>query len=380
MNDTNKCIRIVFTGDISFSGYFSNRWQDSGVMSDEIKAYLNASDYVIANIESPISNLEISSDRKLNHKSPPEAVQYLKNNNVRIWNLANNHILDCGVEGLIDTFKYADAYDCKIIGAGKNLSEASEPLILDKTIKVGIISIARPWRFIKSDENTPGAFTWEKEEVLEQKVRYLKSIVDYIVIIVHAGDEFCSIPMPYMRKRYIDFLKLGADIIVAHHPHVIQNYEVIDNKIIFYSLGNFIFDTENQRDFAHTDEGELIGINFSQSGFTFDSLPTKIDRTNNTVVVGKEPAIFQNIEKKEYEKLWPLAAKCFYYIDKKKRLKFNLSLKKLSQFRFLIHEILSCVHTRQRTIQLGKLKSLFAGWKKSGKPSVIKYLLENEKT
>ena len=376
MCEINNCIRLVFTGDISFSEHFINCWQNDGCLSDEVKKYLKASDYVIANLESPISEQEISSNRQLNHRSPAGAGRYLADNNIRVWNLANNHITDCGDEGLLDTLYYAEKNSCQTIGAGKNLHEASEAIILGDKIKVGVLSVARPWGFLKSNENKPGAFTWEKKELFTKKIAELRRKADYIVVVVHGGDEFCNIPMPYIRDRYIDFLNIGADIIVAHHPHVVQNYEMIGNKVIFYSLGNFIFDTDNQRDFAHTDVGELVGINFTRSGFAHDSLAIKINRNNHTVDVGTEPAIFRNIDEKEYKNIWPLAAQSFYPVYLKKRLKFDSKLSKMSKSRFLVNELQSCIHKRERIILLGRIISLFGRWKKFEAKEVIDYLQE----
>ena len=66
-------------------------------------------------------------------------------------------------------------------------------------------------------------------------------------MVYHGGDEFFHVPMPYIRKQLKGYLDWGCDIVVAHHPHVVQGYEMLGKKAIFYSLGNFIFDTDYQR-------------------------------------------------------------------------------------------------------------------------------------
>lgn len=335
--------RVVFTGDIAFSRYFQDGWRSEGSLSAEVEEYLREADYVVANVESPLSDGKIISDRALNHVSDPEAGKYLASLNMKVWNLANNHILDCGVKGLADTLQTARENNCQTIGAGCNLDEAMKPVILGESVKVGIVSVASAtWKYLMAGNNTYGAMTWDKMSQLRNTISKLKKEADWVVIIAHGGDEYCDIALPYMRKKYHELLDLGADIIVGHHPHVIQNYERVGKKIIFYSLGNFIFDTETQRKYAHTDNGMLLGINFNKKEFTFDDMTIRIDREKQRVEPGVTPVVFREIDNSEFARIWPLQAKVFYAVDLKKRK--NQSARLGSANRFLVwgHEVFQC--------------------------------------
>ena len=89
-------------------------------------------------------------------------------------------------------------------------------------------------------------------------------------MVTHEGHEFSQIPMPYLRNKYHRFLEYGADIVVGHHPHVVQNYEKVGDKIIFYSLGNFIFDTDYQRLQNYTENGILLKLSFTQDSYSWE--------------------------------------------------------------------------------------------------------------
>ena len=115
----------------------------------------------------------------------------------------------------------------------------------------------------------------------------------------------------------MDYLSMGADIVVSHHPHVPMNYETFPGKAIFYSLGNFIFDTDYQRSQFNTEFGILLKLNFTKEEFTFDASGLKIDRDREKVVRSELPDIFTDVCEEEYEKLEPLAAKQFIEATKR---------------------------------------------------------------
>ncbi len=134
-------------------------------------------------------------------------------------------------------------------------------------------------------------------------------------------EEFTSLPSPYTRDRYLKFLELGADVVVAHHPHVPENYELFDNgKAIFYSLGNFIFDTDYQRVHLYTDVGVLLKLIFTEEAIDFEAIGIRIIRGDERIDIAPLPAIFTDIPAAEYELLAPLSAKAFVAEDRRKMI------------------------------------------------------------
>ena len=114
---------------------------------------------------------------------------------------------------------------------------------------------------------------------------------------------------------------MGADIIVAHHPHVPMNYELFPNKAIFYSLGNFIFDTDYQRSQFNTEYGLFIKLILNENDFSFEPFGIRIDRETERIVAHDLPDIFTDVQEDEYKKLIPLASKMFIE-NTKRQLRF----------------------------------------------------------
>ena len=373
-HDNALLMRLVFTGDISFSGFFADGYKGEGCVSPPVRGFLAAADWVVANVECPLTKRGVESARPLNHSSDPEAGRYLRGLNASIWNLANNHIMDCGPEGLSDTLRCAEENGCKTLGAGRNLAETVRPVIVGDSVKVGLLSCAKPWRHVKAGAETPGALTCDRVDVLKKALSDLRGRVDWIVLVVHAEDEFNNMPMPYTRRRYLEMLSWGADIIVAHHPHVIQNHERIGGKTIFYSLGNFIFDTENQRDFEHTDTGVLLALDFEKGKYSFSGFATRIDREKNRVEPGVLPPVFCDVGSRDYRLLWPLEARRFLPVERKRRLKQSPVLARMSRARLFWHGVKSLRKEKERTLQLGRLLAWTGQWKKSGLQAVAGYV------
>lgn len=369
-----KPVQIIFTGDVAFSKYFQNGWDGDGCISNQVASFLKSADHVVTNVESPVTASEIAMQKALTHVSDPRAAHYMSQMNMKYWTLANNHIMDCGERGLRDTIIHAKEEGCYPFGAGMDLAEASQPLILGEETKAGIISVTNYSQSLMADENKAGALTWKNEDAIRSVIQELKASVDWVVAIAHSGDEFCDIPMPYTRNRYLSLLDMGADIVIAHHPHIVQNYERIDHKMIFYSLGNFLFDTDNQRTHPHTENGVLVKIEFRKKTYTTEYYGIRINRERALVEKSDIPPIFTDIDRENYELLWPLAARRFYPVDLAKRKTFKKDYQNRSAPAIFVKEIKLLKNRKKRTVQVGRIRSLFGGWKRSSLKDVIQYV------
>ena len=294
---------IGFTGDIAFSEYTKNICENPERIDKKIYDFFESNDFNVINFESPITMSEITKKDALAHKSDQTALQFVKKHIKNpVLSLANNHMMDFGKKGLLDSLEYTKKENLKTIGAGFNENEATNYVILGDKVKVGILAFQYKDYFIAT-ENTPGTAHEKHKKLIKKKIKELKEKVDYVVLIYHGGDEFLNAPMPYTRKKIKKFLKYGADIIVVHHPHTVQGYEKIKNKTIFYSLGNFIFDTDFQRAQSGTDEGMLLKIEFSKDNYSFKEYPIHNNRESNVIELVSKNDNFKDI-KKVYRKLW----------------------------------------------------------------------------
>ena len=196
-----------------------------------------------------------------------------------------------------------------------------------------------------------------------------------MILVVHGGDEFSSLSTPDIRKKYHSLLDLGADIIVGHHPHVVQEMEKTGDKVIFYSLGNFIFDTDYQRSFDHTENGILLGIDLEEAAYTFDYMPICINRETQMVEAAQAaPSVFCHVDETEYKLLWPLAARKLYNDNKKKWVLTQRRFTRASSLLGSVHMLYGLRQKRSRVIAKGKMTSYLNRWKKSQLPEVCEYL------
>ena len=304
---------IAFTGDIAFSKYFAEGWQREDLMDQEIVDFLSSADHVAANIEAPVTDGSFTGKAgSLTHVNSPKVIGWLKKLNTDIWTLANNHVMDCGKEGLEDTMRIAAENGIRTVGAGFNEEEAARPVELPECGGIGIMSIVYYKDFLKAGPDKPGCITCDEPEKIAGYIRDIKSRNRWCILIVHGGEEFASMPLPYVRKMYHQFLDYGADIIISHHSHTVQNYEILGDKAIFYSLGNSVFDTDYQRRQKHTEYGELVRLHITENKITWDHLSTRVDRETGRIVVCEPTAIFTDIPEKLFRLVWPLG--CWNYV------------------------------------------------------------------
>ncbi|MBO4394725.1 MAG: CapA family protein [Eubacterium sp.] len=339
---------LTFTGDIGFDHYMSEKWNDNDLVDPAIRDIFRNSDHVVINVEGPIVDPEAelvkAAEMRLMHTINPASVPFLKKLPADIWNLCNNHIMDAGPIGLSSTLDIARGENIRTIGVGMDINEAAEPLLLDEAGGIGMFAVGYQRGCKPAGPDKAGCLNWADFDVIQDTINKIKSKCRWCIIVSHGGEEFTSLPSPYTRDRYLKYLEMGADIIVCHHPHVPMNYEIIDHsnlqchasdsdsdlhgstggfsteKAIFYSLGNFIFDTDYQRAQFNTEKGVVLSLSLTPESYDFNAYGIKIDRDKERVAAADLPLIFENVPADEYEKLAPLSAKAFVEATKKQQM------------------------------------------------------------
>ena len=136
---------LAFTGDIGFDHYMQNKWEDEHLIDERLVKILTSSDHVIANVEGPLVGDKLekvkAAEMRLMHTISPEATVVLKRIHADIWNLANNHIMDAGPEGLEITLEEARKFGAQTIGAEMDLEKAKRPVILDEAGGIGLFGV-----------------------------------------------------------------------------------------------------------------------------------------------------------------------------------------------------------------------------------------------
>lgn len=236
-------MHINITGDL----VIKEKFLDKIIFSHTIKQIFQKQHINIINLECPIIENKYKPIEKTgpNIFTKKQIINHLKELNINVTTLANNHILDFGDEGLLNTCNLLKSNNIKYVGVGSNLKEAKEPLILEKEdLTVGIINFCENEWSIAGDF-TPGANPVNIIDNYKQ-INYLKDRVDHLIVIHHGGHELHPYPSPRMKELFRFYVDMGVDIVVNHHPHCISGYECYKDKAIFYSLGNFLFTSDNR--------------------------------------------------------------------------------------------------------------------------------------
>ena len=230
---------VSFTGDIAFSKYFKDSWKSPDFIAEDIIDFLKSSDAVVANVESPFTSGDVEIDSSLTHASNPGAINCLNMIHANIWTMANNHILDCGDKGLSDTLKLARENNIKTLGAGMNVFEAEKPVIIEESGGIGIFGVTyRIGEHIIADENSSGCILIDDYKKIKNIIKKIKEKNRWCVVIAHAGEEFSSIPLPSVRKKYLKY-HLGADAtesVVLSYQLAEEKYDGIVSTVTPYGL------------------------------------------------------------------------------------------------------------------------------------------------
>ena len=212
------------------------------LFTDEFVNFFMKSDLNIVNLECPVIREGEAKITKIGpHLSTTEEVcNQLRKINVHAVTLANNHILDYGDKGLEATFESCKGNNLLFVGAGKDLSDASKPLVIESNgIRVGIVNFCEnEWSV--ATEKSAGANPLDLIDNLKQ-IKLTREMADFVLVIIHGGHEFYNLPSPRMLKTYRFFAENGADAVIGHHTHCISGFEHHKNVPIFYGLGNMLF-------------------------------------------------------------------------------------------------------------------------------------------
>ncbi len=267
---------LTFTGDISITGAFVEKVKtNSEIFSREVLSHLQNNDFIIGNLEGPTTLHLNETNHNTPLKSHPNTIKYLKKRNIKLFNLANNHILDYGEIGLKDTLKEITTENCQYFGAGITQENSITPVIIKKEgISVAVFGITKT---SPSKMGNTEVFSSDDFSILKKQVNTYKKQVDFVIINFHGGEEYTLFPSPVKRRFFKKIAGLkNVDCVVAHHSHTFQGYETFDNTPVFYSLGNFIFDIPNHKIHKNTNTSALLKIHFTKDSFTFNFIPYEI--------------------------------------------------------------------------------------------------------
>lgn len=238
----------------------------------ELESIIKSADYSIVNYECPAVLGDYPPIKKCgpNLSSSPKGIAAIKYAGFDIATLANNHILDFGDQGLMDTVNLCSQYNIDTVGVGKNLEDASKILYKRKDGETLAIINCCEHEFSIAGDDTAGA---NPLDPIQQyyKIKEAKQSADYVLVIVHGGHEMYQLPSLRMVDTYRFFIEGGADAVINHHQHCFSGYEFYKGKPIVYGLGNFCFDSSYRNSIWN--EGYLAAIDFQVENIYIKIIP-----------------------------------------------------------------------------------------------------------
>lgn len=252
--EESRELSISLVGDILMDGSVRGQINKNGYDYpwEEVEEYFQEDDITIGNLETSITIKGSKwADKQFNFRSDPKNLESMKKAGIDVLSLANNHSLDYGYDGLVDTINYLDKSKIHRVGAGKNYKDAIGEVVIEKNgYKIGILGFSRvvptvDWYATNKRPGLVGAYDSQLKAVLE-KVEKTAKEVDVLILSIHWGKELATKPRQEEIIAGRKLIDAGADIIMGHHPHVLQGIEIYKGKPIFYSLGNFVFGVKSE--------------------------------------------------------------------------------------------------------------------------------------
>lgn len=282
-------VRLCIGGDIVNSNMNIN-----SLFSKQLIHIIEQSDIFVFNLEGPIVDEKIK--KVFVSKKGPRIFQteHIINcipHKNKLFCLANNHIMDYGIEGLENTLATIKSFGNVYTGVGKG-NDAYNPFLIEKE-KIAIFNVCESG-FGMENDNLMGYARFSSLQLFSNIQKY-KEKGYTIIVLPHAGAENIEYPLPEIRSLYKYFIDLGADLIIGNHPHVIQGKEVYKNKNIYYSLGNLFFNDIDDGIDLYNPKNLLLLVEISNNKIEINEI--FLNKTGNLIDLDL------NSEKKNFKKI-----------------------------------------------------------------------------
>lgn len=281
-NPYDPTVTLMFGGNVNLSDALR-----ASVGNDYHWAFANMDEYrqadvAMVNLENPLTSSTLNPSKKqLNFKADPESVKVLTAGGVDIVNLANSHAMDYEEPGLVDTINTLNNAGIAHLGAGRNIKEARRPDIIEvKGQRIAYLGYYDA-DLHAADRGKAGINPRRNNRVAED-IRALRGQVDWIIVNYHWGVELADYPGDWQIDLARFTIDQGADLVVGHHPHVLQGAEVYKGRPIVYSLGNFIFGGNARSDY----DTAVLKVSLKDRNMKVEFLPVEVKKFQPKVVKG----------------------------------------------------------------------------------------------
>lgn len=390
-----KAVGDIAPGDSSVDGFgvgSLSKKHGCDFLFQKLNGLLDEADILIGNLEGILSSRCYSETLRLG--GIPELADTLRDLGFDIISLANNHVFDYGVDVLQETIKYCENAGLKICGLRSDSDDYyCEPVIIEKkTRKIGVLAynwvglegMSEIGNYIATVSDGVVNYTWNRNRQKDKQaqqligdknrdvlsdIKKLKKVVDIVVLLPHWGYEWTIYPPYGVVLEARQFIDAGVDCIIGTHPHVPQGIELYKEKMVAYSLGNFLFDTTlSKYSFGMILDCTIDNNNFCKYDFCFsrsDKLcqparsNMKEDRENRELIIrSTESILADDAEQKLDDDLIYRKYEKAYNRMKLKKVRYLLQsmIKHPSMIKPVIQKCLNLLHLIMLRIKGEKIR------------------------
>lgn len=238
-------VRIVAVGDINLAAGVGRVMQVKGIRYPfaPTRAMLRGADIAFGNLECSVAKCGTAlPDKKFTFRADPKMTPALADAGFDVVSLANNHAWDYGRDALAETVNNVRGVGVLTVGAGANREAAHALTIVERNgLKIGFLAYLGMLPPLVPESDTLPSLAMASVEVIKEEVEAARDSVDILIVSLHAGKEMAPKPTARQKTFARAAIDAGADMVIGHHPHVVQEMETYRDKPICYSLGNFVF-------------------------------------------------------------------------------------------------------------------------------------------
>lgn len=278
-------LRLTFAGDVHFTGRTLPLLDEPDTAFGKITPHLTDADLTLLNLESAITTRGTAEPKRFHFRAPKRAFDALRAAGVDAVSIANNHTLDYGQVGLLDTLNAAKAADFPVFGAGRDTDEAYAPWTTEvKGVKIAVLGmsqvheLAAQW---KPGPSKPGIAMAHDRKRARAAVEAARKAADLVIVFMHWGVEGSSCPSGEMKSFAKLMADSGADIVLGTHAHVLLTDGWQGSTYVHFGLGNFLW----YGDSHSTDSGVLKLTVRERTVVKNQFLPATVSGSGQPVIV-----------------------------------------------------------------------------------------------
>ena len=277
---SDSTFTAAFVGDMMFGRNVLDVTDRYGTdhLFEKVKPLFANADYASGNFENPVLKQDEENyekiDKQIHLHTNADAAQALKRANFSIVNLANNHMMDFGVEGLNDTISVMDEAGLNHVGAGNDVGEATA-IDYQEINGLTVATLGYTDTLVEgfSALGYRGGVARATPENIFPLIEEANKEADLVFVNIHWGAEYDNQPHPRQTELARAMIDVGADAIIGHHAHVLSEVEKYKDGVIFYGLGNFIFD----QGWSRTKDSAVVQYDLLKDGTgRFEIIPIRI--------------------------------------------------------------------------------------------------------